>query len=74
MGLVLWVALCVMISCRGTIELCVTELVSWLCSHGRVCVIGVLSWWGCVMGGFVCYDIMPRHHGIVRYRAGELAV
>ena len=28
----------------------------------------------CVMGGFVCYDIMPRHHGIVRYRAGKLAV
>ena len=41
MGLVLWVALCVMISCRGTMELCVTELVSWLCSRGRACVMGV---------------------------------
>ena len=37
----LWVALCVMISCRGTMELCVTELVSWLCSRGRACVMGV---------------------------------
>ena len=39
------------------------ETVLWVC-----CLSGA-----CVMGGFVCYDIMPRHHGIVRYRAGEMA-
>ena len=56
----LWVALCVMISCRGTMELCVTELVSWLCSRGRACVMGVLSWWGLYLWVALCVMISCR--------------